>query len=319
MANKTENNRRESHSSESVYLESSIKSYFRNWEISGYVVTNAISSGAFLLLFIGLFLNHVLEQPFMTVRPSAIYAGALISITFLVITALLLARDIQDYSKFIKGLINPKVASRFVFGAYAIFSFAILTSLFAISVFLKWKEVSIFLIYSTAFAALVVSISTTYLLHSPNGPIQWNRIGLNFHMLSHSFMAGGAAYSIVDAFFRIGTTWGFYVDLILQISITCNLIINIIEFILTRKKHKQSELVWEITKGKFKFKFWIGKVLMGNIIPFVLVFFSNMPVLQTLAGVFIIIGIWISDRIWIAAPILVNNRLSQKVINIKNG
>jgi hypothetical protein len=305
-----------SDSLKSESLKSAFKVYLRDWELSGYIVTNAISSGAFLLLFVGLFLNHILEQPFMTVRPSAIYSGTIISLLFLVVTAILLVRDIVDYPKFFRGLIHPKQGSKFVFGAYAILIYGVLMSGFAISISFKIKALSIFLIYITALSALVVSLSTTYLLQQRKLPLKWNNFTLSMHMLTHSFMAGGAAYSITDAFFHIGTTWGFYVDMVLHIAIISNIIINLIEFVFTWKNNHQSDLVQEIISGKFKKLFWIGNVFIGNIIPFILIYFSDLPILQTLAGIFIISGIWIFDRIWIAAPAFVSHKYnSLNVIN----
>lgn len=315
MTDKTEN---VGNNSKDASLHSSFKQNQGAWVVSGYVLTNAVSSGAFLLLFVGLFLNHVLEQPFMTVRPSAIYTGTIISLLFLFLTAILLIRDIADFSKFFKGLLNPSNGSRFVFGAYAIISFGILISLFAVSIWFKWKPSSIILIYLTAFAALLVSISTTYLLDQNKNDFHWNKFSLTLHMLSHSFMAGGAAYSIADAFFRIGTTWGFYVDMVLHIAIVSNISVSILEFILTRKNESQMHLVREITTGNFKYLFWGGNILLGNIIPFIIIFFSNKPILQTLAGLFILIGIWIMDKIWIGAPQYVKTKYQTKEV-INNG
>lgn len=289
-----------------ISLQSSFKKYIPDWEISGYAVTNSISSGAFLLLFVGLFLNHILKQPFMTVRPSAIYTGTIISLLFLVITAILISRDIEDFSKFWKGLLNPIKGSRFVFGAYTILIFGILVTFFAITIWFKWKAASIILIYFTAVAAFLVSLSTTYLIDQRKNVNQWNMFILKLHVLVHSFMAGGAAYSIADAFFRIGNTWGFYVDMVLHTAIICNILVHAIEIAFTRGQDDQGRLVSEITTGEFKHLFWIGNVFIGNLLPFILIYFSDIPIVQTIAGIFIIVGIWIRDRIWITAPKYLN-------------
>ncbi len=262
-----------------------------------------------MLLFIGLFLNHILEQPFMSVRPSAIYTGTLISLFFLIVTSLLLARDIKDYATFLKRLLNPSRNTPFVMGAYVITLFGIFTTFFAISIAYHWRILSLIFIYLTGFSAFCVSLYTSYLFGRNKRKHHWNRLALSLHMLVHSIMAGGAAYSIVDAIFRIGSTWGFYVDVVLHIGILLNAIINTIEFFLTRKNSHQSDLVKEIVTGKFKNMFWIGNVLIGNVIPFILIYFTNIPIIQTLAGLCILIGIYIIDKIWIDAPNFVNSKV----------
>ncbi len=291
------------------------QAYSDDWKTSGYVLTNAVSSGAFMLLFIGLFLNHILEQPFMSVRPSAIYTGAIISLVFLTITGFLLAKDIKDYPSFLRRLLNPTHKTPFVNGAYAITIFGILTLLFAISISYNWRVLSIIFIYLTAFSAFSVSLYTSYLLGHHKKKHHWNSFALSVHMLGHSLMAGGAAYSIVDAFYHIGTTWGFYVDMVLQVVILINLVVNVLEFMLTWQNSHQSDLVKEIISGKFSTLFWLGNVLIGNVIPFLIIFFTDLPLLQTVAGLGIIIGIYIIDKIWIDAPKYVNARDRLSVIN----
>ena len=306
------NSTTKSKTTKSYSLSSLFKIRVEDRKLSGYLISNAISSGSFLLLFIGLFLNHILEQPFMTVRPSAIYTGTIISLTFLFITALLLVRDIEDYRVFFRNLIRPKKNSTFVMGAYAITLYGVLMTLFAISIWNKWKSTSTVLIYFTAISALTVSLYTAYLLNQNKK--HWNGFALSMHTLTHSFMAGGAAYSIADAFFRIGSTWGYYVDIVLHIAIISNFLVNILELILIRKMRSHRHLVHGIIYGEFKWPFWIGNVLIGNLIPFILIFFSDLPVLQTLAGVGILIGIFILDRIWITAPTYLLSK-NQTLIN----
>lgn len=290
-----------------------IRNYQEGWKISGYVLTNAISSGSFMLLFIGLFLNQILEQPFMTVRPSAIYTGTIISLAFLAITGILLFRDIHNYETFFKRLIHPSRKTPIVMGTYAITLFGILTTLFAISIANDWQDTSKVLIYFTALSAFSVSLYTTYLLGHNKQKHHWNSFALSIHMLVHSIMAGGAAYSIADAIFRIGSTWGFYVDFVLQIGIISNALVSIIEFFLTRENSKQTDLVHEIISGKFKKMFWIGNILIGNIIPFLLIYFTNSPAIQTLAGLCILMGIYIIDKIWIDAPNYVNSKNKKSI------
>jgi len=57
-----------------------------------------------------------------------------------------------------------------------------------------------------------------------------------------------------------------------------------------------------ITHGTFRTKFWGGVVIVGNVIPLLL--FSLNPGLLTVAAasVLVLIGVWLSVRIWVLAP-----------------
>ena len=103
--------------------------------------------------------------------------------------------------------------------------------------------------------------------------------------------------------------------MVLQVVILINLVVNVLEFMLTWQNSHQSDLVKEIISGKFSTLFWLGNVLIGNVIPFLIIFFTDLPLLQTVAGLGIIIGIYIIDKIWIDAPKYVNARDRLSVIN----
>ncbi|MFT4754735.1 MAG: hypothetical protein ACI85Q_002296 [Salibacteraceae bacterium] len=296
-------------------LKSSLRSYVKEWQICGYVITNAISSGAFLVLFTGLFLNHFLEQPFMSVRPSAIYSATCISLVFLIFTALLLSTDIKNYKRYIYGLSHPDKGSRFVMGTYSILIFGILVTLLALVVWYKNETLSILLIYTTAAAAILLSLSTAHLVLGKSKKNEsWNLLGLSLHMLVHSFMAGGAAFSIANAFFTVGSTWVFFVDMILHTAITFNLFTHILAGVLNNNSY-QKRLVKEMISGDFKSLYWVGNILLGNVLPFVLIFFSDIPILQTIAGILILMGIFITDKIWIATPKIIKVKKIEVINN----
>ncbi len=56
-----------------------------------------------------------------------------------------------------------------------------------------------------------------------------------------------------------------------------------------------------ISNGRYKKYFWIGALTLGNIIPFCLIF-SGLPVLGSVAGLLCIIGIFITQHLWVEAP-----------------
>jgi hypothetical protein len=55
-----------------------------------------------------------------------------------------------------------------------------------------------------------------------------------------------------------------------------------------------------ITKGRYKFTFWIRVVLFGNIIPLAILIL--VPDLAIVAAAIILHGIYYTEKIWIEAP-----------------
>ena len=59
-----------------------------------------------------------------------------------------------------------------------------------------------------------------------------------------------------------------------------------------------------ITSGDFSRAFWMGMVLVGNIVPIFLLLTGNQFGFA-LSGVLILAGLYIGERIWVKAPQLI--------------
>lgn len=57
-----------------------------------------------------------------------------------------------------------------------------------------------------------------------------------------------------------------------------------------------------ILQGQYKNKFWIGSVIIGNLVPLFIIYFMNDNLSAGLAGALILIGMYITEKIWIEAP-----------------
>jgi hypothetical protein len=56
-----------------------------------------------------------------------------------------------------------------------------------------------------------------------------------------------------------------------------------------------------ITRGRFSYQFWLGMVLVGNLLPLLFLMTGQAGSLA-LAGLLILIGLYIGERIWVKAP-----------------
>ena len=57
-----------------------------------------------------------------------------------------------------------------------------------------------------------------------------------------------------------------------------------------------------ITKGRYKNLFWVGVVLIGNIIPLLALILMPNPIVLTIAAIMVLAGIYITEKIWVEAP-----------------
>jgi len=57
-----------------------------------------------------------------------------------------------------------------------------------------------------------------------------------------------------------------------------------------------------ILKEQYKNTFWLGTVLLGNLVPLVLIRVTDSPLALGLAGVLILVGMYITEKIWVEAP-----------------
>lgn len=62
-------------------------------------------------------------------------------------------------------------------------------------------------------------------------------------------------------------------------------------------------VVHMILEGRYRNQFWVGTVLIGNVIPVTLLIFAqDNPLLWALAAVLVLVGIYVTEKIWVEAP-----------------
>ena len=76
----------------------------------------------------------------------------------------------------------------------------------------------------------------------------------------------------------------------------------ITELTITHPSTSAHTVVKMITKGRYKNLFWGTVVVIGNIIPLALLVLMPNSLTLTVAAVFILIGIYATEKIWVEAP-----------------
>lgn len=268
------------------------------WEVTAYVVTKAVAAGAFLIPFIAMLLGHDLSDT------TKLWSAG-ISLVFLSLTGLFLVMDLDRPDRFLYVLLRPQWKSWLVKGGYIITIFGLLATVWGVATYFDLFEniaiVETVFLWVTAFFAVMLAIYTAFLFAQAKGRDFWQSPSLALHMLVHSVMAGAAIFALV-LLVTGSESWMSILGMVMIIAVSVNLFTIITELTMTHPSTSAHTVVEMITKGRYKNLFWVGVVLIGNVLPLALLLFMSSPITLTVAAVFILIGIFVTEKIWVEAP-----------------
>jgi Fe-S-cluster-containing dehydrogenase component/formate-dependent nitrite reductase membrane component NrfD len=274
-----------------------VKGVLWGWEVPAYIVTKAIASGAVLVAVLAsFFFPDVLSM-------SSSWWAIGLGIGFIGATGGLLVKDLDRPDRFLNVLLRPQWKSWLVRGGYTISIFGALLALMAVLKFMGWAEGLMPVLEGAVFlVSLLTSVYTAFLFAQAKGRDFWQSPTLALHMLVHSFMAGAAVFILVDFIQPGSPEWLGYLRNTLLISVVLNILLMVLEFVTTHPTEEARLTVEMILKGRYRNRFWVGAILVGNILPLVLlVSGASLPVCAA-AGVLTLIGVYITERIWVEAP-----------------
>jgi hypothetical protein len=91
-------------------------------------------------------------------------------------------------------------------------------------------------------------------------------------------------------------------NMVIIVAVTVNLFTMITELTMTHPSTSAHTVVEMITKGRYNNLFWIGVVLIGNILPVALLLLIPSTMTLTFVAFFILLGIFATEKIWVEAP-----------------
>jgi Fe-S-cluster-containing dehydrogenase component/formate-dependent nitrite reductase membrane component NrfD len=235
------------------------------WEVSAYVLTKAISAGAFLLIFLAGMLGKM-----NAVSSETMWWGLGISLVFLAATGLLLIKDLDRPDRFLYVLLRPQWNSWLVKGGYSITIFGGLLTLWGASMWFGWAGLENIIMWGTAIFAAITAVYTAFLFAQAKGRDFWQSPTLAIHMLVHSFMAGAAVFMLIGTFVENSMDWMNLLRIVLISGIVVNLFTIAIELITTHPTEEAKRTVDMIVSGRYKNSFWGGVIVFGNVIPLAL-------------------------------------------------
>ena len=264
------------------------------WEVSAYVTTKAVAAGAFLIPLFAIILGYEVSNLIKLISVGT-------SLTFLALTGLFLVMDLDRPDRFLNVLLRPQWNSWLVKGGYTISIFGLLMTIWGVTIFFEWDIPENLLLGVTAIFGVILAIYTAFLFAQAKGRDFWQSPTLPLHMLVHSILAGGSIFGIFTTVLQ-PESWMEILGLVISISLVINLFVLLTELTIPHPTKAAKKVVTMILKGKYKSIFWLGTIILGNIIPLILIQFLPGQISIAIAGVFILIGIYITEKIWIEAP-----------------
>jgi len=201
-------------------------------------------------------------------------------------------------------LLRPNWSSWLVKGGYAIFLYGGLLTIVALASAFRWRVVGPLALWGTAALAVVAAIYTAFLFAQGRGRDFWQSPILAAHMLLQSLMAGAGVSLLIT--WKLPTTpeWDFFLRVVLQLLIALNILAITLELFGSHATADAGSAAHMITRGRFRILFWSGTVVVGHLLP-VIVLWNAAPALWPVAGIMVLIGIYITDHMWVKAPQLV--------------
>jgi formate-dependent nitrite reductase membrane component NrfD len=264
------------------------------WEVSAYVVTKAISAGIFLMMFLGQLLGLEISREFAL-------TGGLLSLVFLALTGLFLVMDLDQPKRFLYVLLRPHGESLLVKGGYSITFFGGFLTAWLVGVYFNIPMLETIGYWGGFLFGILVAVYTAFLFAQAKGRDFWQSPSMALHMLIHCVMAGSAAILVVSQFLSVGDEWSGLTTNVLIGALILNLLTMLVELTITHPTEDAKLVVKMILKGRYANLFWMGVLILTNLVPIGLLL-VGMSGLALSAAVLTLIGIYLTEKIWIEAP-----------------
>lgn len=265
------------------------------WEVSSYLLTKAISAGIFLLLAVLSMLGVEISEQ------QALISGS-VSLFFLLATGILLIKDLDRPDRFLYVLLRPQWESWLVRGGYSITVFGGGVAAWMSGIYFSIEVLEFVGFWMASVTSILVAIYTAFLFAQAKGRDFWQSPSLVLHMFIHSIMSGSSVLLLLDIL-----VLNFTVDasqILVQVllgGIISNLLIMFIEVSISHSTEDAKQTVTMIVKGRYANLFWVGVILVTNVIPFALLL-ALPDVGLIVSSMLILIGIYLTEKIWVEAP-----------------
>jgi formate-dependent nitrite reductase membrane component NrfD len=264
-----------------------------HWELPSYLVTKSIAGGLFMLLSLGAGLGMFAFDSL------TFLAAGFTAMVFMLITTILLIKDLSQPKRFLNILLRPQWKSWVARGAYIMVTFTAVAGLWwLLEAGAFWnilpaefvagiRNIAAWIVFPFA---LGVVIYTAFLLGQAEGRDMWQSNLLPFQLLSQSAMVASGVFFVLNLFVNFPADLTALLTVLFPVSIAVNLLLTFAGKLNSFPTDTAMLASREMTHGKFRNHYWWGGIALGHIIPLVLMiaFAPALPVavLATLVGLF---------------------------------
>ena len=265
-----------------------------HWELPSYLITKSIAGGIFMLLSLGSMFN------LFSFDSATFLAGGFTAMVFMLLTTILLIKDLSQPKRFLNILLRPQWKSWVARGAYIMVTFTVIAGLWwLLEAGAFWNIIPADFVASirtlTAWIvfpfALGVVIYTAFLLGQAEGHDMWQSNLLPFQLFAQSAMVASGMFLIVNLFVDFPADLTALLTVLFPASIAINLLLTFAGKLNSFPTNTALLASREMTHGKFRNHYWWGGIALGHIVPLVLViaFSAALPVavLASLVGLFL--------------------------------
>jgi formate-dependent nitrite reductase membrane component NrfD len=265
------------------------------FDMALYLLTKGIATGTMLVCLLGRF---VLSET----SAASLVLGPVISLLFLLVTAILLVADLDRPERFYYILLRPNWRSWMVWGAYFLTAQGLLTALWIAAAWFD-SVVTIWLFWPLVICSILTTGYTGFLFKQGLARDLWQGWQSTVDLFAQALVEGAAVMllaSLIPTFSNAGYTRALGVTLIAAMLVHVALIVyeNLIASNPTR--HRQLA-VNAIRRGAFAPLFWGGAIAAAAMSILVAALGSRMPGAPGLAAVLALAGSFAWEYIWVEA------------------
>lgn len=236
-------------------------------------------------------------------------AAGFTAMVFMLITTILLIKDLSQPKRFLNILLRPQWKSWVARGAYIMVTFTAVAGLW-------WllegaAQIGILPLETVAtvrpFAAWIVFpfalgvvIYTAFLLGQAEGRDMWQNNLLPFQLLAQSMMVASGVFFVLNLFVNFPADLTALLTVLFPASIAINLLLTFAGKLNSFPTDTAMLASREMTHGKFSNHYWWGGIALGHIIPLALLLaFGGLAPLAVACSV---VGLFFYEYAFVMAP-----------------
>ncbi len=266
--------------------------------IVGYLLAKSLATGAGFLSF----LAWGLASPFTGAGSlMTTLLGPLIALVFLLLTALLLITDLKHPQRFYYFFTTPNLRSWMTWGAYFLTAYGIVLTLWVLAWLLDLDSLRRLLWAPGMITAFLSTMYTAFFFAQASARDLWLGAHSAIDILAQGAIAGAAIFLILAA------TLGDHVIaslsarlLIWSLAAHCGALM--FETVLRGSKRLDLEHATKIlTRGAFRWYFWLGALVIGCLLPVILLLASSSAAITIVAPCAALLGMAAWEFAWVHA------------------